>query len=220
LAEKKGELCSPFFWSEKWNKTTSYHVLLIHSPDGRQNVSLLSFFGRTRQFENRLTEGRPRLWRIAYSWCHSCHLADDLVQETFAKALRQHETLRDPAALTGWLCSILANCWHDHLRSRKDTDDIDEMADCAQLAVGGPDDDYAQNEIVRRVRQAVALLPTNQREVVTLVDLEEFSYAEVASILAIPIGTVMSRLSRARAALRDRLREREAQPAVVIRLHA
>jgi RNA polymerase sigma-70 factor (ECF subfamily) len=64
-----------------------------------------------------------------------------------------------------------------------------------------------------RVRQAVARLPAGQREVITLVDLEEFSYAEVAMILEIPIGTVMSRLSRARAALRDMLRER---PAVAV----
>ncbi len=183
-------------------------------------MSLLSFFGRTRQFEGRLAENRLRLWRLAYSWCHSRHVADDLVQETLAKALKQHDQLRDPAALNGWLCSILANCWHDHLRSRKDTADIDEVAECDLPAAGGPDDDYTQNEIVRRVRQAVAQLPAGQREVITLVDLDEFSYAEVAAILEIPIGTVMSRLSRARLALRDKLREKAApQAAVVYRLH-
>jgi RNA polymerase sigma-70 factor (ECF subfamily) len=63
---------------------------------------------------------------------------------------------------------------------------------------------------VRRVRLAVAELPAGQREVVTLVDLEEFSYAEVATILEIPIGTVMSRLSRARLSLREKLREQPA----------
>jgi RNA polymerase sigma-70 factor (ECF subfamily) len=70
------------------------------------------------------------------------------------------------------------------------------------------------------VRQAVARLPAGQREVVTLVDLEEFSYAEVATILEIPIGTVMSRLSRARVTLREKLREQQpATPAVVRRIH-
>ena len=109
-----------------------------------------------------------------------------------------------------WLCSILANCWHDHLRSRKEATDIDDVDECELPESEQPDDDYAQNEIVRRVRQAVALLPTGQREVVTLVDLEEMSYAEVATILDIPIGTVMSRLSRARTTLRDKLKDRTA----------
>jgi len=177
-------------------------------------VSLLSFFGRTRQFESQLAESRPHLWRLAYAWCHSRNVADDLVQDTLAKALLRHNQLRDPAALSSWLYGILANCWHDHLRSRKDAMDIDEVDECELPESEQPDDGYAQNEIVRRVRQAVALLPTGQREVVTLIDLEEMSYAEVATILDIPIGTVMSRLSRARTTLREKLKERTACSAV------
>lgn len=170
-------------------------------------MGLLSFIGRTRQFETRLEEARPRLWRLAHSWCHNRATADDLVQDACARALDRHAQLRTPEALHGWLCSILANCWHDHLRGRKDLTDIDEL-DEGDLAGGSsPENEYLQNEIVRRVRQAVARLPAGQREVVTLVDLEEFSYAEVAAILEIPIGTVMSRLSRARVALRGTLRE-------------
>jgi RNA polymerase sigma-70 factor (ECF subfamily) len=182
-------------------------------------VNLLSFFGRTQQFEYRLAEHRPRLWRLAYAWCHNHHVADDLVQNSLTRALERHAQLRDPDALTGWLCSILANCWHDHLRSRKDTADIDEIDDGDLPATGCPEDDYAQNEIVRRVRQAVAQLPAAQREVVTLVDLEEFSYAEVAGILEIPIGTVMSRLSRARTTLRNKMKERMAHSAAIYQLH-
>lgn len=184
-------------------------------------MSLLGFISRTRQFENRLEESRARLWRLAYSWSHNRAIADDLVQETFAKALARHSQLRDMAALHGWLCSILANCWHDHLRSRKETADIDDIEECELPASAPPEEGYLQNEIVWRVRQAVARLPAGQREVVTLVDLEEFSYAEVAAILDIPIGTVMSRLSRARTMLRDKLKEQPAPAtsAVVHRLH-
>lgn len=180
-------------------------------------MGLLHFISRTGQFEEKLAETRPRLWRLAHSWCHNRALADDLVQETLAKALDRHGQLRDPEALSGWLCSILANCWHDHLRRRKDTTDIDEVAEADLAADGCPEDDCLQNEIVRRVRQAVSGLPAGQREVLTLVDLEEFSYAEVAAILEIPIGTVMSRLSRARVALREALREKVVPQAAVVR---
>jgi len=183
-------------------------------------VSILGFIGRSRQLEKKLEESRPRLWRLARSWCYDQALADDLVQEALAKALAKHDRLRDPEALHAWLCSILANCWHDHLRSRKDTTDIAEVDECDLPTTGAPEDDYLQNEIVRRVRHAVARLPAGQREVVTLVDLEEFSYAEVANILDIPIGTVMSRLSRARVALRESLVEQPARaPSSIRRLH-
>jgi RNA polymerase sigma-70 factor, ECF subfamily len=179
-------------------------------------LSLLHFFGRTRQLEEKLKESRARLCRLAHSWCHHRALADDLVQEALAKAVTHHDQLRDPASLHAWLCSILANCWHDHLRARKDTTDIDTVAE-HELQDGGlsPEEDCLQNEIVLRVRRAVAELPSGQREVVTLVDLEEFSYADVAAILDIPMGTVMSRLSRARLALKEKL----AEPAVSASVH-
>lgn len=170
-------------------------------------MSLFDFTGRSRQFEAKLEASRCRLWRLAHAWCHNRTLADDLVQETLAKALSRHHQLRDAEAIHAWLCSILANCWHDHLRQGKETIDLDDVeaeelsSDCC------PEEDCLKNEIIQRVRQAIAGLPAGQREVITLVDLEEFSYAEVASILQIPIGTVMSRLSRARATLRGILRE-------------
>lgn len=178
-------------------------------------MGLLSFISRTRQFEERLAEHRPRLLRLAHSWCHNRAIADDLVQDTLARALNRHAQLRDPGVLGSWLCSILANCWHDHLRGCRETTDIDALEEHELSGGREPDDECLQNEVVARVRRAVAGLPVGQREVVTLVDLEEFSYAEVAAVLEVPIGTVMSRLSRARAALREALRERPA--AAVIR---
>jgi RNA polymerase sigma-70 factor, ECF subfamily len=183
-------------------------------------VNLLRFISRTRHFEEKLAENRSRLVRLAYSWCHNAAVAEDLAQDALTKALMGHAQLRDPAALYGWLCSILANCWHDQLRSRKDMTDIDDLAECDHPGSACPEDEFLQNETVQRVRRAVAHLPNGQREVATLVDLEEFSYAEVATILDIPIGTVMSRLSRARATLRNALRERPLVGTVVHQLRA
>lgn len=157
---------------------------------------------------------------MAYAWCHNRHQADDIVQEALTKALRQHEQLRDPAALRGWLYRILFNCWHDQLRERKDQADIDTVDEGELPDRAAPDSDYEQNEIVQRVRREVARLPAGQREAITLVDLEECSYAEVATILDIPIGTVMSRLSRARATLRDKLKEPPVKSATLYRLKA
>jgi len=157
-----------------------------------------------------MEESRPRLWRLAHSWCRNRSLADDLVQDALTKALKSHSQLRDEDSLHAWLCGILAHCWHDHLRSHRDMDDVAEIDEYHLVAAGTPEADCLQSEVVRSVRQAVAALPVGQREVVTLVDLEEFSYAEVAAVLEIPIGTVMSRLSRARNTLKESLREHNA----------
>jgi RNA polymerase sigma-70 factor, ECF subfamily len=170
-------------------------------------VGLLHFIGRSRQFEEKVAESRPRLWRLALSWCRNRALADDLVQDALTKGLKNHGQLRDEHALHAWLCGILANCWHDHLRGHRDMDDVAEIEEFLLISDGSPEAECLQSEVVRRVRQAVGALPVAQREVVTLVDLEEFSYAEVAAILEIPMGTVMSRLSRARGTLKESLRE-------------
>lgn len=158
---------------------------------------------RQRRELGRHLEGqRHRLHRIAQSWCRSRALAEDLVQETFAKALRNLEQLRNPQAIDAWLFHILHNCWLDHLRRERPSEDIESLSDTAEFATEQPQE---CRDIVHRVRAAIARLPLGQREVLTLVDLAGFSYAEVAMILKIPTGTVTSRVSRARETLRDQL---------------
>lgn len=148
---------------------------------------------------------RPVLYRIAYAWCHDPALADDLVQETLSKALARRAQLRDESALKAWLVSIMNHCWLDHLRARREFDDIDPLQDTLESATDSPDVCCDREQVIACVRAAVARLPMGQRQVLTLVDLEEFGYAEVASILNVPVGTVMSRLSRARVNLKRML---------------
>jgi len=162
----------------------------------------IPLIGRSRELVRQLEESRPRLYRMAFAWCRNAHLADDLAQEALAKALRQLGRLRDPGAVNAWLFTILNNCWRDHLRRARDTDDIDEVVVAHDRT---PEDSHAEQQIVERVRNAIGTLPEGQRQVVTLVDLEGFTYMEVAGILEIPIGTVMSRLCRAHNSLRERL---------------
>ena len=156
---------------------------------------------------------RPVLYRIAYAWCHDATLADDLVQEALSKAWPQRAQLRDEAALKAWLVSIMNHCWMDHLRKRRDFDDVEDWQDELVSGADSPEVCCERERLVSCVRAAVARLPLAQRQVLTLVDLEEFGYAEVASILDIPVGTVMSRLSRARAHLKNLLDAAMLQPA-------
>jgi RNA polymerase sigma-70 factor (ECF subfamily) len=172
-------------------------------------MSILSLFcgAGANTFQEQLEQIRPKLYRVAFSWSHNAALADDLVQETLIKALKSAGQLRDPELLNGWLFSIMANCWRDHFRQHRETEDIDELDDYRCVNETTPEDEHAQSQLVSRVWDAVAKLPMGQRQVLTLVDLEEFPYIEVAAILAIPIGTVMSRLCRARQALKILLKE-------------
>ena len=163
-------------------------------------MDFLDFFLRSREAQRALEQARTRLYRVAYSWCHSAALADDLVQETLTKALRKSAQLRDPKARDAWLFTILANCYRDHFRKQRDMDDIDEIEISHETT---PESETSSAEIVSLVRAAIAQLPQGQRQVVTLVDLEGFSYVEVAQILDVPIGTIMSRLCRARNAMKD-----------------
>ncbi len=167
-------------------------------------MKILGVFCKSAELKRRITERRERLYRVAFSWTHDAALADDLTQETLIKALRNSKQLRDARALDRWLFGILTNCWRDHFRRLRPTEDLDNMVLIDNVT---PEDNHAQQHIVKHVRAAVSQLPEAQRQVVTLVDLEGFSYAEVAEVLEIPIGTVMSRLCRARKRLATDLLE-------------
>jgi RNA polymerase sigma-70 factor (ECF subfamily) len=148
---------------------------------------------------------RPRLYRLAYAWCHDASLADDLAQDTLAKALGRGDQLRNEGAMEGWLFAILNNVWRDHLRGRREFVDVEELDELVLAHDDSPEHLYARRQATLRVRDAIATLPMAQRQVITLVDIEECSYAQVSQILGVPVGTVMSRLSRARQALKTEL---------------
>ena len=161
---------------------------------------------------------RPMLYRLAYAWCHDAALADDLVQETLSRAWARRAQLRDEAALKGWMVSIMHHCWLDHLRGRREFDDVEDWQDVLESTAESPEACCDREQVIACVRAAVAHLPPGQRQVLTLVDLEGFGYAEVAGILDIPVGTVMSRLSRARAAMKKLLDIAPQQSAAVPQL--
>jgi len=167
-----------------------------------------------REFKESLENNREKLRRLAYSWCHDPTLADDLTQETMAKALTNAGKLRDPGAMNTWLVKILLNCWRAQFRRKTEVLHIEDFHAVNEVT---PEHELERDEVVSRVRKAVALLPESQRQVLTLVDLEGFSYIEVAETLEIPIGTVMSRLCRARGALKEKLLKSEQRARPVLR---
>ena len=130
-------------------------------------------------------------------------VADDLVQETLVIALQRIGQLRDKERLNAWMYTILSNSWKQHLRRMRPTIDIDEAE---IISDGDAESGCCEQEIIDQVRRAILKLPVGQRQAMTLVDLGGFSYAEVAEVLGIPIGTVMSRLFRARRALATAMR--------------
>jgi RNA polymerase sigma-70 factor (ECF subfamily) len=155
-----------------------------------------------RALKARIAERRGRLYKVAYAWCGEPHLADDLVQEAMTRAMDKYVQLRDPSRLDSWLYSILNNCWREHLRGRRSDAELDDQAHACTCC---PERINLSGELAERVSDLMARLPDGQRQVLSLVALEELSYREVAEALDIPIGTVMSRLSRARQFLADRL---------------
>ncbi len=156
----------------------------------------------TSSLKSRIAASRDRLYRVALAWCGDEMLADDLAQETMAAGIINNQQLRDENRLFAWLYSIMNNQWYRHLQRNKRHDELDEYMPSEDP---GPSSNCQQLEMVSRVRRAVATLPMQQRQVISLVDLEGFSYCDVARVLDIPIGTVMSRLHSARQNLLSRL---------------
>lgn len=168
-----------------------------------------------RALKHEFASRRTKLYKVAYSWCHSPSLADDLVQETMLKAIKNIDSLRQQSTLDTWLYRILINNWHDYLRVQGRNV---ELTDIVDDAASDQSESYQQSQIIERVRSSVSKLPMQLREVVTLADFAGFSYAEIADIADVPIGTVMSRLYRARQKLKEQLLDLSGEDSVPLRL--
>jgi RNA polymerase sigma-70 factor, ECF subfamily len=137
--------------------------------------------------------------------------AEDLVQETYLRAIRAMGRLREDSNVKGWLFTILRNVWLNELRQRRrapesvDVEADERLFSLADDNMKSPHDAYVLNVERRHLRAALQQLPEEAREVVLLREWEELSYQEIATILDCPVGTVMSRLSRARSKLRNLL---------------
>jgi RNA polymerase sigma factor (sigma-70 family) len=166
------------------------------SKEGRRTLR-----GRRRE----LLEMLPRLRRFALSLTGHPADADDLLQSTVERLLTRG--LPDEAELTPWSIRVCRNIWIDELRASKVRRRAgEELAHGENYVVSGESDTLTELTL-REVQGALSTLPEEQRAVLELVAVEGHSYREAAEMLETPIGTVMSRLARARAALVERCRK-------------
>lgn len=149
-------------------------------------------------FKNRTVEELPAMRRYARSLVGADN-ADDLVHEALLRAYEAHRSFRKDGNLRSWLFAILHNCSVDGWRRSR----VEEasMANLAMLVIPHSAANQEHSAELDLLNRAFAALPVEQREVLHLVVVEGLSYQATATILDIPMGTVMSRLSRARAQL-------------------
>ena len=159
----------------------------------------------TDEFRTELVVLVPRLRRFAYSLVGNPQDADDLVQAACEKALRNAAQFRPGTRMDSWMYRIVQTLWLDDKRRGRTRgtaiDPEDAFLSDEGKAARLPED----RMMLAQVRGAMATLPEAQREVLALVAIEGLSYKETAEVLALPVGTVMSRLSRAREALLPKL---------------
>lgn len=165
-----------------------------HQEEGTQDLYVL------------LTDEIPRLRRYARLLVRDLAYADDLVQECLVRAVSKLHTYTPGTNLRAWLFVILRNVLINEYNRGQRGPSFCEIPDShSSLAVSGGQE---QHLMLQEVRQALDELPDDQKEIILLVPVEGLAYEEVAEVLDLPIGTVRSRLSRARAALREALGRR------------
>jgi len=143
---------------------------------------------------------------FALHMCGSQATADDVTQEVFMALIRERRSY-DPqkGSLHAFLLGVARNHVLRRLRRERFYVSIEESAE-ERTAASGPLENYAKGETIESVRSAILTLPERYREVVVLCDLQELSYQETAEVLGCAVGTVRSRLHRARALLIEKLR--------------
>ena len=154
------------------------------------------------------------LYNTALRMARNAEDAEDLVQETYLKAYRYYDKFQEGTNLKAWMFKILKNTFINRYRKEQkrpaqaDFADVegvfeDQVDERFRDSIPNPEDAYFDGRLDGDVREALASLPRDYRMVVLLADLEDFSYKEVAEILEVPVGTVMSRLYRGRRLLEE-----------------
>lgn len=185
-----------------------------HTLLGANVVSL--FDNRKKQFEKLACPYATDLFRLAYWRLGSRQDAEDAVQDTYLKAYRSFHTFQTGSNVKAWLMTILLNCVRDVMKKRAGRPDvltIDESSEeldtlqSQSASLQNPEEQLCEQEIDAELLQVLRRLPANLLNPLLLREFEDMSYADIAAMLDVPVGTVMSRLFRAREIIRKALSE-------------
>jgi RNA polymerase sigma-70 factor, ECF subfamily len=190
----------------------------VSEPEPSTEAMRIAREARDRvRFEEEALALADQVYRVARRLVGSREEAEDLVQETYARAFRSWQSFTPGTNMRAWLLRILTNLNLDRGRRVQRTPDMQPLEEgdyylANKLASAGGEEVLEQEQVVERLSQdtvvdALSDIPPQFREVVVLVDIGDFSYADAAQILDVPIGTVMSRLHRGRRALKQRMAE-------------
>ena len=195
------ENISLIFISTRGNKTGGFAVYADEVPELRSQAAA---------FEDLAVPLFDQLFNFARWLTHDTVEAEDLVQETYAKALRGFSSFKTGTNFRAWMYRILRNSFLSSRTGLKQMVALDEEEGDSVVPADTttPESILLEQADRNTVQRAMEELPVHFREILLLCEVEEMSYQEIAETLVIPVGTVMSRLSRARKALRDLLRQR------------
>jgi len=184
--------------------TLAADIALLHDTDSAPPHETLS--ERKRRFEQLVLPHFDAGYNLARWLTRNDHDAQDVVQEAVLRAYRFFDGLRGEAR--PWLLSIVRNSFLTWLQANRPADTVgfhDGLADLIPSEEDGPEVQVARNFDRKMLNEAIATLPLQFREVLILRELEDLSYKDIARIADVPIGTVMSRLARARRLLAESL---------------
>ena len=156
------------------------------------------------RFSDRLVAVLPKLRRFARGLTGAAAEADDLVQAACERALARQHQFQEGTRFDSWMFRIVQTIWIDQLRAREVRKEDGEMTE-DRLGSEAPVRRIEARLALDEVRQAIGRLPAEQRSTLLLVTVEGLSYKEAAAVAGVPVGTIMSRLARARVALQQHL---------------
>lgn len=168
--------------------------------------------GDRRAFPQLVRRYGRRVYRAAYGYLGNTSDAEDATQETFLRAYRSLERFDETRPFYPWLHRICRNLCINLRRSRRDTEEL-PVEELEADETASPETAFLRNEALGSLGRALERLTPAHRQIVLLKDFQHCTYAEIAGILSIPVGTVMSRLYNARRRLQAALIELEAEPA-------
>lgn len=172
------------------------------------------FNSHRKQFEKLTRALGEDLFRLAYYRLSNCQDAEDVVQETYMRAYKSFHTFKIGTNIKGWMVRILFNVISDtlkkrlrqneHLAAAEELDEL-EMIESQSESLKDPAVQLSERELDSDLHEALRKLPSNLLNPLLLRELEDMTYDDIAQALSLPVGTVMSRLFRARKVLRERL---------------